>query len=167
MRTTTAPARTDREDVARIIAEFRSTMAELRCLGSERLVRLGISMTQLHVITMLERHGELPMTRLAELLDVSVSNATGLIDRMEERGVVERARVPGDRRVVIVRTTDRGREILGELEVLREDLLKDVIGRLDDTQIERVAGAMTDLREAVTAVVADDPRFAHEHGPRT
>ena len=48
------------------------------------------------------------MSRLAEMLDVSLSNATGLIDRMEERGFVERIRVPEDRRVVLVRIT-RGR----------------------------------------------------------
>ena len=43
------------------------------------------------------------MSRLAELLDVSLSNATGIVDRMEERGLVERVRVPDDRRVVLVR----------------------------------------------------------------
>ena len=50
----------------------------------------------------------MPMSRLAEMLDVSLSNATGLIDRMEERGFVERIRVPDDRRVVLVQR-DRGR----------------------------------------------------------
>ena len=56
---------------AGIIADFRAAMGELKCIGSERLVRQGISMTQLHVMHMLERHGEMAMSRLAELLDVS------------------------------------------------------------------------------------------------
>ena len=51
-------------------------------------------MAQLHVMNLLERHGEMPMSRLAEMIDVSDSNATGLIDRVEERGFVERIRVP-------------------------------------------------------------------------
>ena len=42
-------------------------MGELKCLGSERLVRLGISMSQLHVMHLLDRHGDIPMSRLAEL----------------------------------------------------------------------------------------------------
>ena len=67
------------------------------------MVKLGVSMTQVHVLSLLQHHGDVPMSRLADLLDVSVSNATGLIDRMEERGLVERVRVPDDRRVVIVR----------------------------------------------------------------
>ena len=62
-------------------------------------------MTHLHVMWRLEEPGELTMSRLAEFLDVSLSNATGLVDRIEERGLVERSRVPDDRRVVLVRLT--------------------------------------------------------------
>ena len=65
-------------------------MGELKCMGSERLVRLGISMSQLHVMHLLDRHGEIAMSRLADMLDVSLSAATGLVDRIEERGFVER-----------------------------------------------------------------------------
>ena len=62
-----------------------------------------MSMTHMHVMWLLQHHGDLSMSRLAELLDVSLSNATGIVDRMEERGLVERVRVPDDRRVVLVR----------------------------------------------------------------
>ena len=85
-------------------------MGELKCVGSERLVRLGISMTQLHMLHMLERHGELPMSRLAEMLDVSLSATRPAWSiAIEERGFVERIRVPSDRRIVLVRITVAGR----------------------------------------------------------
>ena len=67
-----------------IISNFREAFAELRCLGSERMHRADLSMTHFHLLSMLERHGSVTMSRIAELLDVSVSNATGLIDRIEE-----------------------------------------------------------------------------------
>ena len=105
---------------AAIIADFRASMAELKCIGSERLVRQGISMTQLHVMHLLDHHGEMPMSRLAEMLDVSLSNGTGLIDRVEERGFVERTRIPTDRRMVMVRLTPAGRQMLDEIETVRE-----------------------------------------------
>ena len=69
-------------------------------MGGDRMRQGRVSMTHLHILSMLDHHGELPMSRLADLLDVSLSNATGLIDRMEERGLVERVRDPDDRRVV-------------------------------------------------------------------
>jgi len=66
---------------AEIVANVREAFAELRCLGSERMHRADISMTHFHLLSMLERHGSITMSRIAELLGVSVSNATGLIVR--------------------------------------------------------------------------------------
>ncbi len=50
----------------------------------------------------------MPMSKLADALDVSVASLTGIIDRMEARGLVERRREPGDRRVVLVHRTAGG-----------------------------------------------------------
>src|SRR5215207_9253424 len=88
---------------ARIAAGVHDMIAGFRCAGTGRLVKAGVSMTHMHVMWLLQHHGDLPMSRMAELLDVSFSNATGIVDRMEERGLVERVRVPDDRRVVLVR----------------------------------------------------------------
>lgn len=150
----------------RIIADFRSAMAELRCMGSERLLRLGVSMSQLHVMSMLDRHGDMPMSRLAEMVDVSLSNATGLIDRMEERGFVERVRVPDDRRVVLVRITETGRRLLDDIEVLRAETLRTVLDRLDPGQLDGIARATADLRDALAAVAAAPGATDHDHATR-
>ncbi len=137
----------------RIIANFRETMMALRCIGSERLVKLGVSMTQVLVLSMLQRHGDVPMSRLAELIDVSLSNATGLIDRMEERGYVERDRVPDDRRVVIVRMTDLGRRLMDDMELLRENTFRAVLDRLVPEQLAGIDAATADLRDAINEEV--------------
>jgi DNA-binding MarR family transcriptional regulator len=147
-----------------IVAQFRASLGEMRCVGSERLIRHGVSMAHLHLMSMLDRHGQLPMSRVAELLDVSDSNATGLIDRMEERGFVERVRHPDDRRVVLVRVSERGRQILADVEVLRDDLIVRILGRLDTPRLERLALALDDVRSAVAEVAADEPGvFSHAH----
>jgi DNA-binding MarR family transcriptional regulator len=147
---------------AAIIDDFRASMGELKCVGSERLVRLGISMAQLHVMHMLEGHGELAMSRLADMLDVSFSAATGLVDRVEERGFVERIRVPEDRRVVLVRITPAGRQMLDDVELVRAALIERVLDQLDDRQLAGVASAMADLRMAVASTIAD-PGSHHSH----
>lgn len=133
----------------RIIASLRETMVALKCIGSERMIKLGVSMTQVHVLSMLQRHGDVPMSRLADLIDVSLSNATGLIDRMEERGYVERVRVPDDRRVVIVRMTDEGRRVMDDMESLREHAFRAVLDRLAMEQLAGIDQAVADLRDAI------------------
>jgi DNA-binding MarR family transcriptional regulator len=141
-------------------------MADLKCLGSERMVRLGISMSQLHVMHLLERHGEMAMSRLAEMLDISLSAATGLVDRVEERGFVERVRVPSDRRIVLVRITAAGRQMLAEVEDLRIGIIEKVLDRLDAAQLAGVATAMADLRAAVETTLSDPTSgIHHSHAP--
>jgi len=158
---------TPTETKAAIVADFRASIGELKCLGSERLVRLGVSMAQLHVMHLLERHGELAMSRLAETLDVSLSAATGLIDRVEERGFVERIRVPSDRRIVLVRINAAGRQMLEDVEVLRVGIIQQVLDELDETQLAGVASAMADLRIAVASALTDPGSGAHHiHEPQ-
>jgi MarR family 2-MHQ and catechol resistance regulon transcriptional repressor len=146
-----------------ILADFRATMAELKCVGSERLLRHGVSMTQLHILHMLDRHGQMAMSRLAEVLDVSDSNATGLVDRMEERGLIARTRVPEDRRVVLVEISPTGKAMLGDAEALRDDVMRRVLGRIERTHLDDVACAMTDLRAAIEAEATDPASTIHAH----
>jgi DNA-binding MarR family transcriptional regulator len=151
------------EAIDRFVADLHETISAFRCAGTGRLVRLGVSMTHMHVLWLLQHHGDLGMSRLAELLDVSDSNATGLIDRMEERGLVERVRVPDDRRVVNVRLAPGGIDAMDETEAVKEDRMRAILGHLDAVQLERVIQAFADLRGAVAAEFGDEVFSAHAH----
>ena len=156
---------TEREAVtATIIAQFRSGLRELRCMGGDRMRRAELSFPNVHLMSMLDRHGSMTMGRLAEMLDVSLSNASGVIDRLEERGFVERIRVPDDRRVVLVRPTDLGRAALVRAEVLKDELVQSILARLDDRRLKRLAEALEDVRVSAAEVFASDPILGrHEH----
>jgi len=136
-------------------------MTMLKCAASERVLRLGLSMAQLHILYTLQRHGEMAMSRLAEVLNVSLSNATGLIDRIEERGYVERTRVPEDRRIVLIRVTPEGERILGQIDALSDDLLRSVLTNLDRSKLAGVRQAVAALRAAIGEVTGDAPLDRH------
>ena len=146
----------------RIIADFRVTIGAMKCAMSERLVRLGISMAQLHIIYTLQRNGVMTMSRLAEVLGVSLSNATGLIDRMEERGFIERTRVPEDRRIVLVRVTEAGTRMVQENDALSDELMRDVLARLDPAELPVIAHALAEVRAALEASTAQPARNLDE-----
>jgi DNA-binding MarR family transcriptional regulator len=55
------------------------------------------------------------MARLAETLSCDASNVTGLVDRLESRGLVERRPSQGDRRVKVLQLTSSGSRVRGEL----------------------------------------------------
>jgi MarR family transcriptional regulator, organic hydroperoxide resistance regulator len=162
---TIARATTEAEapPVERIAGGVHDMIAGFRCAGTGRLVKSGVSMTHMHVMWLLEHHGDLSMSHLAEFLDVSLSNATGIIDRMEEKGLVERVRVPDDRRVVLVRIAERGVAALEETEAIKQDRLQAILGHLDGARLERVAAALDDIREAVVAELGPDYLSGHDH----
>lgn len=57
----------------------------------------------------------LPMRKLAQKLKCEPSNVTGIVDRLEARGLVERRPDPADRRVKVAAATDEGRRVARDL----------------------------------------------------
>ena len=173
MRTTTDPvARAERERLAHeAFSNLGRAVGTLRCAGSQRLVRLGVSMTHFHVLTLLRHHDAMPMGRLAEILDASMSSTTGIIDRMEEKGLVERVRVSDDRRIVLVRSTAAGLALIDEAELVKSEVIISAIRRLEPDQLDRLTAASADLGTAIADALADNPGYEalaqcnHAHGP--
>jgi DNA-binding MarR family transcriptional regulator len=159
MRTTAAATTTDshRLSAETVLADLGRALGSMRCAGSQRLLRRGISMTHFHVLTLLRHHDAMPMGRLAEILDVSLSNATGVISRMAERGLVERVRVPDDRRVVLVAPTRTGLDLIDEVELVRSEVMTRALARLDADQLDTLTRATADLRAAIEGEMADHP----------
>ena len=154
-------AEPDRREAAEAaIAELALAVGSLRCAGSQRLVRMGISMTHFHVLTLLRHNQAMPMGRLADILDASMSNATGIIDRMEERGLVERVRVPDDRRIVLVRPTQAGLDLVDEVELVKNQVMIRALARLDQTQLDRLRAAASDVGAALTQELAAEAGLA-------
>jgi len=167
MTRTSSPHAVARANAVRgIVDELNGAVRLLRCSATGRMVKQGISMTHLNVMWRLEESGELPMSRLAEFLDVGLSNATGLVDRMEERGLVERTRESDDRRVVLVGLTPLGQATLDEIQIMKRDLMSQILDRLDAAQLDRLRAALTDLRWAIRSEAIDQPDhfgFGPEH----
>jgi DNA-binding MarR family transcriptional regulator len=152
--------------IGEIVAGTAAIAGHQRCAVARRLHRQGISMAHLQTLWILQEHGPQPMTRLADLLGVAVPNATGIIDRMEQRGLVERLRDGADRRVVTVRQTPEGARAVEEIDGWRSDMLVELLDRLDTDQLLRLVGGVNELREAIHAHGTDLPPDAAGPGPR-
>ena len=146
-----------------IVTEVGGWIGELRCASMGRLVQSQVSMSQLHVLWLLQHQGAMPMSRLAELLGVSMSNATGIVDRMEGHGLVERARVPDDRRVVLVQPAEGGRRALSQTESSKRDSFRAVVRRLSPDERPIVLAALRSLRRALSAEVESNAAPPHHH----
>ena len=151
------------ELVDEILAQIQPLIASQRKAVARHGCLRATSSTHLHVLFLLDCEGPMAMGRLAELLDVSLPNVTGIIDRMVERGLVERGRDDSDRRVVTVQATQAGRATVEEIDQIRRRTLAGVLERLTPEQQRRALQTFTELRAAASTLDGDRdaPEMAH------
>jgi MarR family transcriptional regulator, organic hydroperoxide resistance regulator len=87
-----------------MIKFFFTQRADLPTLASE----FELSPAQCHILHLMEPDRPIPMGSLAEALACDASNVTGLVDRLESRGLIRRQPSPGDRRVKVLELTPAG-----------------------------------------------------------
>jgi len=128
-------------DAWQLLVQFFFTQrASLPLLAAE----LDLSPAQCHVLHLIEPGQPVPMGRLAETLACDASNVTGLVDRLESRGLVCRRPSPADRRVKVLDLTAKGSRLrtllvdrmttppatLGRLSVREQRALVQILARL-------------------------------------
>jgi DNA-binding MarR family transcriptional regulator len=79
------------------------------------LDEVGLSPPQAHALFNLSQPEPLSQRELAKLLGYDASNITGIVDRLEERGLLDRCIDPADRRVKHLVLTDEGRAVMEKL----------------------------------------------------
>lgn len=82
---------------------------------------------------------------LAERLQVTKGNLVGLIDRLTERGWVERLQVPGDRRVNKVRITDVGKQLFHKALPDQLATVEKMMSELDEGELEFLTATLKRL----------------------
>jgi DNA-binding MarR family transcriptional regulator len=111
-----------------------------------------MSLVHLNVLFVLSGEGPLPMNRLAELLDVSQASATGIVDRMEQRGLVARVRDGEDRRVVRVALSTQGEGLIAGIATERRDKLARLIDTLAEDDATALLQGLRAIRRAREAL---------------
>lgn len=125
----------------RLLVRFSfAQRAHLPLLAAE----LQLSPAQCHVLRLIEPGRPIPMGRVAETLACDASNVTGLVDRLESRGLVRRRPSGADRRVKVLALTPTGSRLrallldrmttppatLGRLSVREQQALVRILTRL-------------------------------------
>lgn len=122
----------------------------LRMLGACH--HSGLSLAHLNVVTLLETRGPMSMGRVAELMGTSLASTSGIVDRMEERRLVERRPSPRDRRVVEVHIGDGGRALIETIRARRREHLREAFERMSDEHLEALRAGLSALRDARAAI---------------
>lgn len=149
-----------RELVTEILDELAAGRSPSDRLALRALIGRSVSLTHLHVAAVLEQDGPLSMGHLAQALDVSVASATGIVDRMVERGLVARRHDEHDRRVVEVSLTPDGQQAIDEIDDRRRALMERLLDELTIDELQHLLVGVTAMRSArrhINATSAETP----------
>jgi DNA-binding MarR family transcriptional regulator len=120
----------------------------------EALEPTGLQPQHHAVLSLVEEGACSAQGAIADALGYDRSQLVGLLDELEERGLVERRRDPGDRRRHIVKATPAGQEALGELREVSRRVEKEFLAPLDAEERRTLNGLLRRL------AAYHDPRFA-------
>jgi MarR family 2-MHQ and catechol resistance regulon transcriptional repressor len=148
-----------------ILFEIENGLAQQRHKWAAQCQAHGLSMTHFHILAILEAEGPTPMSRLADQLGVAFSNLTGIVSRMEERGIVERVHDAEDRRVVLAQLSPVGREVVHKVEATRLEHMRQLVGALTADEQQTVLGALKTLTSAHARLHA--AQNDHFHSPHS
>jgi len=123
---------------------FESALALFDVLDAELEQVVGIPQRWYDVLVHLEESPQgVPMNELAERILYSKSGFTRVVDRMEEAGLVRRARLENDRRTILIVLTDNGTEMLKRARRHHRDgIQRHFSQHLTDTDIKALTRAL-------------------------
>src|SRR5208337_98349 len=104
--------------------------ARMQAAVGERLRLIGISVPQCDVLTTLTEAEGVSQQELAKRLYVTKGNISGLLDRLETAGLVERRSAAFDRRQYEIYLTPAGREAAERAIAIQHALIRATFGRL-------------------------------------
>ena len=110
----------------------------------------GLDMTipQIRTLVLLERMGPLRMGNIAIYLDRALSATTTVMDRLVEKGLVDRVADPSDRRVVICQLSESGEQAITRFWRIGRERIQIVVDLLDEEQLETVVQGFELIRWA-------------------
>ena len=151
-----APRRKTGPTTQRLIGDIEDILRLLRPSIHDDWFTVDLTMPQLRALFALRRHGDCRMGVVASQLGTSLSSATGVIDRLVERGLVERWQDPADRRSNVCRLTEEGADLAERLLTLRRREWEERLNGLTVEETTRAQHGLTVLLEGLTRLERDE-----------
>ena len=130
-----------------IIFFIRRLMQGAEIYNKELNRRYSISSAQLNCLLALFENGPLPPSQVAKYMMVKSSTVTGVVDRLEQKGLVERVRNSPDRRVITIQLTEAGKNLTANAPPPIQRKIVTGLRNLSQKEIESIALALSKLSD--------------------
>lgn len=98
-------------------------------------IEIPITSTQIYMLFYIRTKGECMVTDIANYLGVTLGAVTSLVDRLHDFGLVNRFRSEIDRRLVIIKLSEGGEELLKKIDIRRKEVFDYYLKGMDREEI--------------------------------
>jgi DNA-binding MarR family transcriptional regulator len=121
------------------IAGLQRVLAKsMRAHAFKHWMTLSLSTTQVKSLFCIVENERISSKKLADMLDVTPANVTGIVDKLIEQGFVRRVENSEDRRVVFLETTDEGKKLLTNLEQMATEHTTKMLSGLSEDELNHL-----------------------------
>jgi DNA-binding MarR family transcriptional regulator len=106
----------------------------------------NVTVLEYRILRILNEKGRMTMASLAEENYVTQAWITGMIDKMESRGLVVRTRSDTDRRVIYISATDEGQKFIERIRIVHDQILAETFSFMDEKRAEKILLILEDLK---------------------
>jgi DNA-binding MarR family transcriptional regulator len=125
-----------------IIYQIRRLVQSKQLYTKELEKKYSVTAAQLNCLLALHEYGPLPSSQIAKAIMVKSSTLTGIIDRLEKKGLAERIRNSPDRRIVTIQLTETGRKLADNAPPPIQQRILDGLDRLADKDIKQILDSL-------------------------
>ena len=139
------------------ISEFADTLSQILPVvmkGFSRhqvseLYKGKITLPQFLILDFLNKKAEARMTDLARFMEVTTAAMTGLVDRLVRYGYVVRGFEPKDRRIIKIKLTSRGKDLVEKVNRHRKEMIIKVFGKISEKDRQDYLRILKKIRDII------------------
>jgi MarR family transcriptional regulator for hemolysin len=135
-----------------LVSQLVESSRLLRNYIDHRAKNRGTTRAQWIVLFRLRDQEGLSQVDLADVLELQPISLVRLLDRLVEHGLLERRPDPKDRRANRLFLTDRGRQLVDDLDSLRDAIATDVLHDVPDQRIEASLQTLRDIKDRIKSL---------------
>jgi DNA-binding MarR family transcriptional regulator len=152
------PAELERYPWHRVESTLMATARCIRTAYDDAFAELDLNLTSASLLMYVVEQGGTSQTALAEVLDVGRAAAGAIVDRLSERGLVERRADVQDRRVWLVSATAEGEEMAGRISAIDSEVASQLRNGIDRSERQVLAAVLVRMQTNL---------LGNEHHPTT
>lgn len=130
-----------------IIFSIRRLIQASELYTKELNRKYQISAAQLNCILTLYEYGPLPPSKIADHMMVKSSTVTGVVDRLEKKGIAERMRNSPDRRVITIQLTEAGKKLAQNAPPPIQQKIIDGLKKTDTAKKKQIVSSLNMLTD--------------------